>query len=111
VTDVTPPKVPEPPYTIDQNSDGSVVVKLRRPVRFNGEDYTRLTIPALTGRHMRACPYSLGERPVLGELVTFAQAVIEPVGVVDVLPAAIARDLGVEVMMSVGKSLGIGEAR
>lgn len=93
------------PYTVDRNADGSSVLKLARPVQFNGEAVSRLTIPALTGRHMRACPWTWGERPTVGRLVRFAAAVVEPRGIVDVLPAVIARDVGVEVMLALGKSL------
>jgi hypothetical protein len=99
------------PFTVEWNADGSAIVKLRVPFRYDGEERARLTIPALTGKHMRACAWSIAERPTVGQLVEFASAVIEPVGIVDALPAAVARDLSVEVLVSVGKSLGIGVAR
>ena len=108
VTELAPQAAP---YTLEQNADGSAVVKLRDPVQWEGDALTRLTIPAVTGKHMRACPWSYGDRPNVGQLVSFAAEVIEPRGVVDALPALIARDLGVEVMLALGKSLGIGAAR
>lgn len=93
------------PYTVDRNSDGALILKLAQPVQLNGELVSRLTIPALTGRHMRACPWTWGERPTVGRLVRFAASIVEPRGVVDVLPAILARDVGVEVMLALGKSL------
>jgi len=100
---------PKAPYTVERNQDGSLVLKLARPVRLAGEEVSRLTIPALTGKHMKRCPWTWGERPTVGKLVRFAAVVVEPAGIVDELPAVIARDVGVEVMLALGKSLSIGE--
>jgi hypothetical protein len=107
--DAPPPAEPRPQYTLETNADGSAVVRLRDPVRFGGQQLTRLTIPQITGRHMRACTWGLFDRPTLGQVMAWASDVVEPQGVLDELDANLARDLATEVaLILVGKSLPTG---
>lgn len=96
-------------YTLEENEDGSAIVKLAQPVKLGNELVSRLTIPAITGKHMRACPWRFGETVSIGGAVDFAASLIEPAGIVDVLPAILARDLGGEVLELMGKFLTTGE--
>ncbi len=108
-----PAQEPEQPargFRIEHNRDGSTVLKLSASVKVGGEKVDRLFIPALTGRHMRRAQWSLSEGASVGDLVTFAAEVVEPVGAVDELPAWVARNVGVEVANALGKSrAGAGE--
>jgi hypothetical protein len=95
-------------YTIERNNDGSAIVKLRDPVVFDtgrgADTIGRLTIPRVTGRHMRAATWPLGQSPTLGQTLAWANAIVEPVGIVDELDAQLARDIATEVaLMLVGK--------
>lgn len=103
-------KKDEPParYRFEENADGSAVVHLVRPIKWDGEPVDRLFMPALTGRHMRNAPWSYGEKLQVGQVVAFAASVVEPKGILDELPADIARDVAVEVVMMLGKSQTTG---
>lgn len=96
--------------TVEHNKDGSSIVRLSEPVTVGNEELTRVTIPALRGKHMRLAPWPLGRPMTVGELIDFAARVVEPLGVVDELTAADARDVAVEVMLKLGKSPPTGEA-
>lgn len=110
-TPIAPAADVRPAFTVEENADGSAIVKLRDPVMFQGESLTRLTIPRLTGRHMRRAGWIIGEKIAVGRLVEFAAEIIEPVGVVDELPGPIALNLGSEVIVLLGKSGQIGAVR
>ena len=97
-------------YTLEENRDGSAIVKLARPLELDGRQLSRLTIPALTGRHLRKVPWSYTKPATLGEVATFAADVIEPEGALDALPAKLANDLAAEVLIRLGKSQATGEA-
>lgn len=101
----------EPPraYTLETNADGSAVVKLREPVKWKDEPLARLFIPRVTGRHMQAATWRLFEVPTLGQVMAWANGVVEPVGVLDELDAVLARDLATEVaLILAGKSQATG---
>lgn len=104
---------PERGFIAEYNRDGSCIVKLTRPVAFvvdgRRERVERLTIPALTGRHMRLASWSLADGANIGDMISFACEVVEPVGIVDALPAWVARQVSVEVFIALGKSQGDGE--
>ena len=102
------PDAPSPPYRIEHNRDGSAVVKLRDAVRFGGEEHTRITIPALTGKHMRKAQWSLSDGATAGDIIAFANEVVLPVGIVDEMPAWLARDIGNEVVFCLGKGRRTG---
>ena len=93
------PEAPVSTYTIEENGDGSAVVKLAQPVLFQREQLTRLTIPRITGRHMRAARWRVSGASTMGDAVSFAASLIEPVGVVDELDGALAAQLAVEVAL------------
>jgi hypothetical protein len=109
VTDAPPPQ-PVKSVRFETNADGSVIVKLEKAVRFKGEDLTRLTIPRITGRHMRHASWEYGSPLTTGMLIDFAAHVVEPLGVLDELDAIVARDVSVEVFATLGKAQGIGAA-
>jgi hypothetical protein len=94
----------------ETNADGSVIVKLAKPVRWKGEELTRLTIPRITGRHMKHAPWEFGQPLTTGMIVEFAAQVVEPLGVLDELDAVVARDVSVEVFATLGKSQVTGAA-
>lgn len=103
------PPVPEPRVRFEApNADGVVIVKLSSPVKFGGEQLTRLTIPRLTGRHMRKAQWEYGVPLTTGLIVDFAAYVVEPIGVLDELDAIVARDVAVEVFSLLGKSQATG---
>jgi hypothetical protein len=95
----------------EENADGSAIVKLDRPVTFKGEDYARLTIPKLKGKHLRKAPWYLIGSPRTGELAEFAANVIEPEGVFDELDAMDARDIALHVGAMLGKRQATGDER
>jgi hypothetical protein len=103
-----PTPAPKPAYTIEHNQDGSAVVKLRDVVRYQGEDHTRLTIPAMTGKHMRRAAWSVNEGATVGDIITFANEVVIPAGIVDEMPAWLARDVSNEVITCLGKGRRTG---
>lgn len=67
--------------SFEEQSDGSVIVKLSSPVNVKGEATSRLTIPRLRGKHMFAIKGNINE---LGTGPTFewADGVVEPHGAV-----------------------------
>ncbi len=101
-------KQQDPRYRLEENADGSAVVHLTQPVKYDGELHDRIFIPQLTGRHMRNAGWSYGEKLQVGQVVSFAAAIAEPRGIIDELPAALARDVAVEVVMMLGKSQKTG---
>ena len=107
-TETSAPPQPPPRYSFEENQDGSAVVRLLRPVKLNGESHDRLFVPLLTGRHMKTAPWSYGQALQVGQIVTWAATVVEPLGSLDELPADIARDVAVEVVMLLGKSQTTG---
>lgn len=103
------PAPPAPTFELEHNADGTVIVKLREPFRFKGEMLQRLTIPRLTGRHMRLAPWAVGETFTVGEIAEFAAKVIEPAGAFDELDAIVAKDVCLEVIFAMGKHRRTGE--
>lgn len=104
----TPPAAPF--RDIEQNADGSAIVYLKTPIRLKGEEYERVTVPALRGKHMRKCPIvagATGEVPV-GVLVEFAAQVVLPEGAVDEMTSEDAIRCAVEVASKMGKSQKTG---
>jgi hypothetical protein len=93
---------------LEENADGSIIVKLSRAVRMdNGEEISRVTIPAITGAHLMHAPFTGGDVP-LGQIVTFAARIVQPAGAVEKMrmddALACARALG----EAMGKSRGDG---
>lgn len=97
-------------YTIEENADGSAIVKLQKPVMLDGQPLDRLTVPALRGKHMRHASWAYGSVPTMGQVIGFAAEVVLPRGALDELEAHVARDLAVEVTLLLGKSQATGEA-
>lgn len=94
-------------YSIEHNHDGSAIVKLEQPVRVGDTDVTRLTIPRITGRHLRKAQWTFGGGGMqLGALIAFTADVVLPAGAVDELDAVMARNVATEVLNLVGKSQG-----
>ena len=88
---------------VTRNPDGSAVVVLRMPVTIAGETLSRVTIPALRGRHMMSAPNLTDDTPI-GEVITWANKVVEPRGAIEdmhPLDAVLAGNLLVEAL---GKS-------
>ena len=108
---VTP--LPLPTFTVEYNADGSAILKLTTPVSFNGDEVSRLTVPRVTGRHLRSAPFLLdGNAVSLGQIVSFAASVVLPVGIVDELDAQLARDVATEVLAIMsGKRRATGDSR
>lgn len=98
-----PAPAPEP-YTVEHNRDGSAVIRFRDPVDVDGERCDRAFVPALTGRHMRKAAWSLHDGATVGDLIAFAGEVVEPIGIVDALPAWTARQVANVVFVCLGKS-------
>ena len=96
----------EKPVTFDRNTDGSVIVKLAKPITLHGEQVDRATIPALRGKHMRICPFGAddGASVPMSKLVEFAALVVVPAGFVDELGPMEALAVAAEVATSVGKA-------
>lgn len=89
-----------------ENKDGSAVVVLDKPVTFKGEQYERVTVPALTGRHMRLITWAPdGSTPTGGQIADFAARVIVPAGVFDDLGPADALFVSNAVQVVLGKAL------
>ena len=88
---------------VTRNDDGSAVIALRMPVTIAGETITRVTIPALRGRHMMSAP-NLTNDTTIGELITWANKVIEPRGVVEDMVPADAVLVGNSLLEALGKS-------
>lgn len=91
-------------YTLEVNADGSCIVKLADPVMWQGEPISRLTIPRITGKHMRHASWAMTGGSTLGDAVTFAAAIVQPIGVIDELPGGVASLIAVEVALLLGKS-------
>lgn len=93
----------------DRNADGSVIVKLSEPIKVGNEEFSRLTIPALRGRHMRLCPFKAGDVDVpMGLLVEFAALIVQPAGAVDELDPLESLAVGAEVAALMGKGRATG---
>jgi hypothetical protein len=89
--------------TIDRNSDGSCTVKLTEPVTVGGEILSRVTIPALKGKHMMKAPF-LGANIPIGQLVEFAGLIVMPAGAVEEMSIQDAMLIASEVATMLGKS-------
>lgn len=94
---------------LEDNADGSVIVLLDAPVKFDGEAQQRITIPKLKGKHLRLATWTIGQVPTLGQLSEFAAQVVEPSGIFDDLDPNDARDVAVHVGMRLGKRPATGE--
>lgn len=94
----------------DENPDGSVIVKLDAPIKVDGAELGRLTIPKLRGKHLRLAPWFLVGSPRTGELAEFAALVVEPPGAFDELEATDARDIAIHVGLMLGKRQATGDA-
>jgi hypothetical protein len=88
---------------VSRNEDGSAIVQLRTPVTVDGETLSRVTIPALRGRHMMSAP-NLTDTTTIGELITWATKVVEPRGAVEEMVPGDAVLVGNELLASLGKS-------
>ncbi len=91
---------------ITKNTDGSCVVKLSGSIHVGGEEISRVTIPAIKGKHMRSAPFSAGVNVTLGHLVTFAAEIIQPAGSVDEMSPDDAIYCAQEVAALLNKSAG-----
>jgi hypothetical protein len=110
MADETPkPANTDEPYTVEHSRDGSAVVRLKHPVKMGNESHSRAFIPALTGRHMRKAGWSLTEGATAGDLIAFAADVVEPLGIVDEMPAFLAREVANVVFVCLGKSQPSGD--
>lgn len=67
---------------VEFSDDGSAIVRLHRPIKVDGDTLSRVTIPALRGRHMMSAP-DLTEETQIGEVITWATKVVEPRGAVE----------------------------
>lgn len=95
-------------YRVEHNADGSVIIRLEKPVKVNGDAHTRLTIPRITGRHLRNATWTFAgssDGMQLGELIAFTADLVEPRGAVDELDGMMARNVAMEVLSSLGKHL------
>jgi hypothetical protein len=94
-------------YRVEHNADGSAIIKLERAVKVGDTEITRLTIPRITGRHLRKAQWTFGSGGMqLGALIAFTADVVLPAGAVDELDAVMARNVATEVLNLVGKSQG-----
>jgi hypothetical protein len=89
---------------VDFADDGSAVVQLRTPVKFDGEMLSRVTIPALRGRHMMSAP-DIDEDVQIGTIITWATKVVEPRGAVEDLYPQDAIAVGKALLVLLGKSV------
>lgn len=96
--------------TFEHNKDGSTTIKLVDAITVGGEESMRATIPALRGKHLMAIPFVAGEVPSLGELVTWAARVVEPVGAIELMSPSDAIDVAGEVASMLGKGRSTGTA-
>ena len=87
----------------EHNQDGSVIVMLQAPIRVRGEEHDRLTIPALKGKHLKSAPF-VGSDMAIGQLVDWANKIVEPAGAVDELSVTDAMKVATEVATSLSKS-------
>lgn len=94
----------------EDNKDGSVIVILDAPVVVGKEDISRLTLPALRGKHLRKAPWHLVGAPSLGDVCEFAAEIVEPHGAFDELDASDARDVALHVGAMLGKRRATGDA-
>jgi hypothetical protein len=67
--------------SFEEQPDGSVIVKLSRPVDVKGESTSRLTIPRLRGKHMFAIKGNIMELGT-GPTIAWGDCVVEPHGAV-----------------------------
>lgn len=98
--------------TFVHNAEGSVSIRLAKPVKVNGEEMSMATIPALKGKHMKVCPFGAGDgaNVPFSKIVEFASIVVVPSGFVDELDPMDALAVGAEVAALMGKSRSTGGA-
>jgi hypothetical protein len=94
----------------EPNADGSVVVQLGEDVVFRGETFSRVTIPALKGKHLARLTFALSGVPTNAQLIDWCQYVVEPVGVVGEMSPRDALDIAGEAYTLLGKSLATGDS-
>jgi len=92
-----------------ESKDGSTIVVLSRAFKHRGDDMERVTIPALTGKHMMRLPMTEGEVPTVGQLIEWANWVVTPLGCVEDMHPSDALDIARRVYANLGKSLTAGE--
>lgn len=98
-------------FRIARNADGSAIVKLIEPIMLKSErgqlePHDRLTIPRITGRHLKSAGWTITGQITLAHLAEFASAVLEPRGAFDELPPLVARDVAMEIFVALGKPPG-----
>jgi hypothetical protein len=94
--------------TVLRNSDGSAIVELSEPIKLNGQELSRVTIPRIKGKHLVTMPVLDGEAS-LGVVVGWAMHVVEPKGSVEEMSPADALDVAKALLESLGKSQPTGE--
>jgi hypothetical protein len=105
---MTDTSTPTPRLTAETNADGSVILKLAHPVNFEGRPVSRLTIPALTGKHLKLARWGWSDRVDMGRCAEWAAQIVEPQGIFDGLPIGVAQQVSGEVLLQLGKSLATG---
>lgn len=94
----------------EDNKDGSCTVKLESPIMVGGEEISRLTIPAIKGRHLMTAPFAYSDIPSMGDWSTFAARIVTPAGAFEELEVADAIAVGLRAMsMTTGKYRATGE--
>lgn len=94
--------------TISHNADGSAIVVLGTPVKFNGDEFTRVTIPAFRAKHLRRLHLEGGKVARVSDMADFAANVVEPAGVYDEMTPADGLFVAEQVMVMLGKSQATG---
>ena len=91
---------------VTRNADGSVIVKLATPITVDGDEVTRVTVPALKGRHMMLCPFKASDpgSVEIGAFVSFAALIVKPKGAIEEMSPADALAVAAEVGNSMNKS-------
>ena len=91
---------------IARNEDGSVVITLTTPIQLDGDEVTKVTIPALKGKHMMLCPYRAADPTSveIGAIVSFAALVVKPKGAIEEMSPTDALAVAAEVGNSMSKS-------
>lgn len=93
-------------YRIQRNADGSKIVRLEQPIVVGKDEVSRMSIPRLTGRHLRTAPWKIaGGGVTLAEIYQWAATIVQPEGALDECDPDIARDVAMEVFITLGKRL------
>jgi hypothetical protein len=93
----------------EPNADGSIVVQLAGEIKLKNEVYSRVTIPALRGKHLARLTFGLGSTPSNAQIIEWADYVVEPLGSVGEMSPRDALAVSAEVYSLLGKSLRTGE--